>query len=95
VFEKLHSLSKKELSLSLSLSQSIDRSISHESAACMHFEEIFSIRQCDGELCGENSMHAQKRKASMTAAATAFQQRVVSKESSLDDACMIWHHRQL
>jgi hypothetical protein len=29
------------------------------------------------------------------AAATAFQQRVVSKESSLDDASMIWHRRQL
>jgi len=41
-------------------------------------------------------MHAQTRKASMTAAAaTAFQQRVVSKESSLDDASMIWHRRQL
>jgi len=59
------------------------------------FEEIVSIRQCDGELCGENSMHAQTRKASTTAAAaTAFQQRAVSKESSLDDACMIWHHLQ-
>jgi hypothetical protein len=60
------------------------------------FEEIFSIRQCDGELCGENSMHAQTREASMTAAAaTPFQQRVVSKECSLNDACMIWHYRQL
>jgi hypothetical protein len=80
----------------LSISLSIDRSMDLPRDCCLYaFEESFSIRQCDGELCGENAAHAQTRKASMTAAAaTAFLQRVVSKESSLDDACMTWRQLQ-